>query len=175
MGKGGRAQGEPSKASAGRVRCTELEYESRLAEAAEYMLRGWADKRVAAEMAHKYGVTTEQGRNYIRDVKARWAEEARARSEAPAEDILKEHIDRFKMLMEMSVREKSMKTAIMAAERLAQLEGLLTTKSVQHSGKVGLDLNPEVDAAAAEVLRQRGWAPPDETPKPDDAGEPEAG
>lgn len=141
-------------------RCTEKEYERRMSQASDWMLLGWTDKRVAAELAAKYRIGTKQAANYVADVKKRWADEARARAEMPPEDIVKEHCDRFRMLMVLSVKDKSYKTAIMAAERLAQLEGLLTTKSVQHTGKVALEINPEVDAAADAVLSEHGYTPP---------------
>ncbi len=163
-GGDGRAGGDPPADAAKpekTKRCTEREYEERLARAGDYMLLGWTDRRTAATMAEEYGVGIAQARNYIADVKARWAEEARARTDRPAEDVLKEHAERFRMLAELCIRERNYKTAVTAAERLAQLDGLLTTKAVTHSGKVGLDLNPEVDEAAAEVLRARGWAAPE--------------
>ncbi len=163
MGKRGKRDQDVADAGAGAgktPRCTERQMEERLAATAEYLLRGWTDRRVAATMAEDYGVSINMGYRYVADVKRRWAEEARARAETPPEDIVKEHADRFRMLMELSLQEKSLKTAIMAAERLAQLEGLLTTKSVQHSGKVGLELNPEVDEAADAVLRGHGYVPP---------------
>jgi len=155
----GRAQGG-DEGEDGKTRCTDREYEDRVAAAQQLMLCGYTDRRTAVTLADTHKVSIRQAHRYIEDAKARWQQAAKARTDRTEEERLAEHVERFAMLVQLCVAGGNLKTAVTASERLAQIDGFLSTK-VQHSGKVGLDLNPEVDEAAAEVLRARGWAPPE--------------
>lgn len=125
-----------SKRGGGTV--TAAEQEERLAFTEEQMLELLSDRKAARAVVDEYKVHPNTALRYCRMVRERWRAEAGARDGANRTERLQEHRERFATIFRRSLDNESgsLKTAIAAAERLAQLDGFLTNK-VEHSGPDG--------------------------------------
>ncbi len=160
-----KAAGETSEEKTKRERTTEREMTRRLAEAEGYLLRGWTDRRVAAEMAHTYGLTLRSGQDYVSRVKEMWAERVAARKEIRSEEeIDREHRDRALWLLDEAVKAGDRKVAATMVQRLMELDGRGTSRKIELGGglKHTVDASPDMLNQAEEILRRHGYEPPKE-------------
>lgn len=158
-GRSGRKNTDPNA----RTRPSEKEVEERVAEAEGLMLRGWTDRRVAAEIAHKYAITVRAGFEYVYRVREMWKERlAQRKEQRDPDEVQREHRDRCLFLFDLSVKKDDHKTAGMMVQRLMELDGLGTSRKVEIGGKLTHDVAPDIAAMADEVLRRHGYEPPKE-------------
>lgn len=145
-------------------RASERQVEQRVAEAEALLLRGWVERRVAAELAHNHKVTIRTGYDYVARVKERWEERAAARTTdaRTPEQIDEEHRSRGLMLLDECLKAKEFKAAATIYQRLMELDGRGTSRKVEIGGALKVDASPDMVAQADAILRRHGYEPPKE-------------
>jgi hypothetical protein len=88
----------------------------------EQLLVEWVDPtKVEAQIAKEWGCSRRHARRFIRAVRVKWAREGDPAQVAKRRD---EHRARIRSIYVEARRTKNLKIALMASERLAEIEGV---------------------------------------------------
>lgn len=157
-----RAPGASTKAGGRRGKAhggngvTAAEAESRLADTESAMLRHAKDRDAAREVQRLHSVRYNTAMMWCRKVRERWKAEAEARPVGDRESERHEQIERYTDLYRRALEGGSLKVAVAAADRIAQLRGFLTNK-VEVTGKDGGPLEflqKMSDAQLEDIVRR---------------------
>ena len=125
------------------------------------LLRGWETSRIADRLKKQWGMGPQQCLDAMKTVRARWAEEAAVRLGLDFEALYEEHRRRLLAIYEASMvrvdkagARRSLVTAYKVTVSLAQLDGFLTTRSVNIQGDARKTTNNAPELETEEYMRQ---------------------
>ncbi|MDP3908860.1 MAG: hypothetical protein Q8Q14_00575 [Gemmatimonadales bacterium] len=141
---------------------TKAELEDRLLYAERVMLLEGNDRKAARRLARKFDVRYDTALTYCARVRRRWREDAE-REGGDREALRREHRERFMKLVQKGLGDKgSLKVALIAAERVAHLDGFLTAQKIEHSGSIQFTASEVISDALARAAQVVLPAPPSE-------------
>lgn len=143
----------PSRARAGRLPASEMA--KRLRDTEHILLVAGTDRRAAATVADRFGISLPQAMEYCRRVRDAWRRDAADFWERYGRDpieVREEHRQRFAMIFARALTEKNLKAAMTAAERMGQLDGMFGAQPPMLRERAG---NPEMDAIAKALSDER--------------------